>query len=229
LAEQLTEAHESAAAITADHEFVPQSSRYPVVKVLLDRVLGTILLLLSLPLIGILAVAVRIDSGGPAIFRQRRVGRTGQLFTIYKLRSMTADAPAYSYKVHIGDKSITRVGRWLRRTGLDELPQLWNVVKGDMSLIGPRPELPFIVDQYENGEHRRLSVRPGITGWWQIHHRNEVPMHLNLEYDFYYLDNLSFQLDFLIARRTMKVMIAGARGKRARARLTDGEKQASFS
>jgi len=142
---------------------------------------------------------------------------------------MAVEAPSYSYKVAIDDPRITRVGRWLRRSGLDELPQLWNVLRGDMSLIGPRPELPFIVDQYQNGERRRHEIRPGITGWWQIHHRNEVPMHLNLDYDFYYLDNMSLRLDILIAGRTIKIILAGLRHSSHRSEETDQDQIATFS
>jgi lipopolysaccharide/colanic/teichoic acid biosynthesis glycosyltransferase len=156
------------------------------------------------------SLSIRVDSKGPAIFRQRRVGRGGRLFTIYKFRTMLVDAPAYSYKVPIDDPHITHVGRWLRRTGLDELPQLWNVVRGDMSLIGPRPELPFIVEQYEDWQRARLAIRPGITGWWQINHRNGTPMHLNLEHDIHYLQNMSMALDCRIALDTIKLMIRSA-------------------
>ena len=98
-----------------------------------------------------------------------------------------------------------------------------------MSLIGPRPELPFIVEGYQNGEQRRHSIRPGITGWWQIHHRNEVPMHLNLDYDFYYINNLSFQLDLRIAKRTFTIMLEGLRNKHLRARDLGEEKIQTFS
>ena len=186
------------------------SPGYLAVKRGLDVVLGGLLLLISLPLLLVLGLAVRLDSPGPAFFRQDRVGRGGTVFTIFKLRSMTRHAPAYSYKIPQDDPRITRVGGWLRRTGLDELPQLLNVVRGDMSLIGPRPELPFIVEQCQMWEHSRLSVRPGITGWWQIHHRDDIPLHLNLEYDNFYLANLSPSLDWQIACRTIQVMLKGA-------------------
>lgn len=202
---------------------------YEVLKRCTDVAVGLILLVFAAPIIAGCAVAVRLDSRGPAFFLQRRVGRAGKHFTIYKLRSMTVEAPSYSYKVAINDPRITRVGRWLRRSGLDELPQLWNVLRGDMSLIGPRPELPFIVDQYQNGERRRHEIRPGITGWWQIHHRNEVPMHLNLDYDFYYLENMSLRLDLMIASRTIKIILAGLRPGNRGSEETDQEQIANFS
>jgi lipopolysaccharide/colanic/teichoic acid biosynthesis glycosyltransferase len=159
-----------------------------------------------------MALAIRLDCPGPVFFRQQRIGLGGRPFTIYKFRTMFADAPGYSYKVPISDGRITRVGRWLRRSGLDELPQLLNVVRGEMSLIGPRPEQPFIVDQFEPWQHTRHEVKPGITGWWQIHHRDDVPLHLNLEYDMYYLAHLSFLLDCQIAWCTLKIMVAGCVG-----------------
>ncbi len=188
---------------------VRNTGAYLAVKRLVDAVTAGTLLILTAPFMGLLAIAIRADSPGPALFRQERVGMGGRQFTIHKFRSMTKHAPTYSYKVPLDDPRITRVGRWLRRSGLDELPQLWNVLRGDMSLIGPRPELPFIVYQYEDWQQVRHSVRPGITGWWQIHHRNEVPMHLNLHYDFYYLENLSLRLDWAIARQTVKIMAKG--------------------
>jgi len=188
--------------------------------------LGLLVLGLVLPLA---ALAIKLEDGGAVFYQQERMGKYGRRFTIYKLRSMAVEAPSYSYKVAINDPRITRVGRWLRRSGLDELPQLWNVLRGDMSLIGPRPELPFIVDQYQNGERRRHEIRPGITGWWQIHHRNEVPMHLNLDYDFYYLDNMSLRLDILIARRTIKIMVAGLRHNGRRTDDAEQEQIAGFS
>jgi lipopolysaccharide/colanic/teichoic acid biosynthesis glycosyltransferase len=156
------------------------------------------------------ALAIRIGSPGPVLFRQRRVGLRGRPFTIYKFRTMSVDAPAYSYKVPMSDERITRVGVWLRRSGLDELPQLFNVLRGEMSLIGPRPEQPFIVQQFQPWQHARHQVKPGITGWWQIHHRNDVPLHLNLDYDMYYLQHQSFKLDCQIVWRTLAIVLLGA-------------------
>lgn len=185
------------------------ASWYALAKRPLDLLIGILLLVLTSPLQAIIAVLVRIDSPGPALFHQQRIGQAGKPFRIYKFRSMRRDAPAYTYKVRFSDPRVTRIGSWLRRTGLDELPQLWNVVRGDMALIGPRPEMPFIVEQYNEWQHLRHSVRPGMTGWWQVNHRNEVPMHLNVDYDIYYIDNMSLRFDLDIAWRTAKVMFRG--------------------
>ena len=149
------------------------------------------------PALAIIAISILLEDGGPVLFHQERLGRRRRPFTILKFRSMR-------------DGRITRVGRWLRRSGLDELPQLINVLLGEMSLIGPRPELPFIVEQYESWQFARHEVKPGITGWWQIHHRNDVPLHQNLDYDIYYLRNMSSSLDLTIAWRTLKIMASGA-------------------
>jgi lipopolysaccharide/colanic/teichoic acid biosynthesis glycosyltransferase len=186
-----------------------ESLAYVQVKHLVDRVLAAVFLVIAAPLLAAIALLVKMDSPGPAFFRQERIGWRGDVFTILKFRTMVTKAPAYSYKVPISDTRITDAGRWLRRSGLDELPQLWNVLRGDMSLVGPRPELPFIVEQYQGGNHPRHSLRPGITGWWQIHHRNEVPMHLNLEYDSYYVEHISPALDWQIIRTTVGLTVRG--------------------
>jgi lipopolysaccharide/colanic/teichoic acid biosynthesis glycosyltransferase len=182
---------------------------YMTVKRFVDVVAAAVVMLLLSPLMLVIALAIKRDSSGGFLFRQERVGKDGRPFTIYKFRSMVVEAPAYTFKIRSDDLRITRVGRLLRLSGLDEMPQLFNVVKGDMSLIGPRPELQFIVDQYEPWQRQRHSVTPGITGWWQIHHRNEVPMHHGVVYDLYYIENLGPRLDALIALRTVKIMLLG--------------------
>jgi lipopolysaccharide/colanic/teichoic acid biosynthesis glycosyltransferase len=169
------------------------------------------------------ALAIRLDSHGPVIFRQQRIGLRGRPFTIFKFRTMSVEAPTYSYKVDMSDLRITRVGRWLRRSGLDELPQLFNVALGEMSLIGPRPEQPFIVQQFKPWQHARHQIKPGITGWWQIHHRNDVPLHLNLDYDMYYLEHQSFRLDCQIAWRTARIMLVGAMTPHSKARAPQAD------
>jgi len=183
----------------------------------MDTLLALIFLMILSPLLCLIALAVKIGSRGPAIFLQQRVGRDGKLFTIYKFRTMSVDAPSYSYKVHRDDPRITRVGRWLRRSGLDELPQLLNVVRGEMSLVGPRPELPFIFENYYEWQTARAQVRPGITGWWQIHHRNDIPMHFNVEYDLYYIEHMSLRLDLHIALATVRIVVKGLLIKPTRA------------
>jgi exopolysaccharide biosynthesis polyprenyl glycosylphosphotransferase len=185
----------------------------------IDIIVASVALLLVSPLLIVVAVAIRMDSSGPALYRQRRVGRQGRVFTIYKFRTMINDpgqdlrmlkAPDGSlhHKVR-NDPRITRLGAWLRRTSVDELPQLLNILVGHMSLIGPRPELVEIVRQYEPWQHRRHEVRPGLTGWWQISGRSNRPMHENTELDLYYVDHLSPGLDLKILIRTVVVVIKG--------------------
>jgi exopolysaccharide biosynthesis polyprenyl glycosylphosphotransferase len=144
------------------------------------------------------------ESPGPAIFQQERVGRGGKIFQIQKFRTMYADVERYAVAPKDGsDSRITPFGRFLRITSLDELPQLFNVLKGEMSLVGPRPEMPFIVEAYDEWQRRRLSVKPGITGLWQILGRKDLPMHENLQYDFYYIRNRSLGQDLAIMARTI--------------------------
>jgi exopolysaccharide biosynthesis polyprenyl glycosylphosphotransferase len=146
---------------------------------------------------------IRRTSPGPALFKQRRVGRDERLFEMYKFRTMVADAEPYAVAPRDpADARITPYGAWLRATSIDELPQLLNVLKGEMSLVGPRPEMPFIVDSYDEWQRRRLEVKPGITGLWQILGRKDLPMHDNLQYDFYYIRNRSLALDASILIRT---------------------------
>ncbi|MDX1973638.1 MAG: sugar transferase [Candidatus Sumerlaeia bacterium] len=153
---------------------------------------------------------IRRDSPGPVFFTQQRVGRDGRLFTIYKYRTMSTQAKQYEVApTSTEDPRVTRAGAWLRKTSLDELPQLWNVLRGDMSMVGPRPEMPFIVEQYQEWEKRRLDVKPGITGLWQVIGRKNLPLHLNMQYDFYYISNQSILLDLEILIRTVPAVIYG--------------------
>lgn len=180
------------------------------VKRALDIIGSTLLLLLFMPLCLILAVLIRIQTGSSAIFRQERIGRFGRPFTLYKFRSMRPDADPYAEPPDSqNDSRVTPIGRWLRRYSLDELPQLWNVLKGDMSLVGPRPEMPFIVERYEPWQRRRLDVKPGMTGLWQILGRKDLPLRDNIEYDFYYIRNRSLLLDLVILVRTVGVVLRG--------------------
>ncbi len=191
-----------------------------VIKRLFDLALAIPVVLAAAPLLLLIAVAIRLDSPGPALFRQTRVGENGRLFTIYKFRSMRAseaeDAPsapdvAAAAAVHKrrDDPRVTRVGRLLRRTSMDELPQFFNVLKGDMSIVGPRPELPWLVAQYEDWQRERFTVPPGITGWWQINGRSDRPMHLHTEDDLYYIRNYSPWLDLRIVWRTIGAVLRG--------------------
>jgi lipopolysaccharide/colanic/teichoic acid biosynthesis glycosyltransferase len=163
---------------------------YELGKRLFDLAVSTCLLVVLAPFFAVIAVLVKATSSGPALFRQDRVGQAGQLFAMYKFRSMFEQAPSYQVSPSTADDPrITRVGRFLRRTSLDELPQFINVFLGQMSLVGPRPEMPFIVAQYNDEQRRRLTVKPGITGLWQISPHRGSPIHEHLEYDSYYLSN----------------------------------------
>ncbi len=180
---------------------------YEPVKRCLDVAIASLALIACAPLCAWIAWRVRATSPGPALFVQERVGRDGAPFQILKFRSMRGDAEAYARgPAHGGDRRVTRFGRWLRASSLDELPQLWNVLRGEMALVGPRPEMPFIVANYDAWQRRRLSVKPGVTGLWQILGRKDLPMHENLQYDFYYIRNRSLVLDAWILFKTIGVV-----------------------
>jgi len=172
-----------------------------------DRVAAALLLLLVSPLIFAIALAILMDSSGPIFFLQYRAGRFAKPFKIIKFRTMSTSTPESSLKVAPDNPCITRVGRFLRNSGIDELPNLWNVVRGDMALIGPRPEQVALLDYYRQWQHLRHLVKPGITGWWQIHHRDSEPMHLNVEKDIYYVCKQSPALDARIVLGTLWVAV----------------------
>jgi exopolysaccharide biosynthesis polyprenyl glycosylphosphotransferase len=186
-----------------------------------DLVAGAVCTLVALPVMGLVALAVRLDSPGPVLFRQQRVGENGRLFEMYKFRSMFVGADELREQVTEVDRQgnviykrqddprITRVGRFIRRTSLDELPQLFNVLRGDMSLVGPRPELPWMVEEYEPWQRKRFCVPQGITGWWQVNGRSDKPMYLHTEDDLYYVQNYSLLLDVLILWKTVWVVVRG--------------------
>jgi lipopolysaccharide/colanic/teichoic acid biosynthesis glycosyltransferase len=175
--------------------------------------------LISLPVIAVLAVAVRLESRGNPIYTQTRVGRDGAPFEIYKLRTMVSGAERIGEGLRIaaGDARITRLGAWLRRLSLDELPNLWNVLRGEMSIIGPRPTLAFQVEQYTDRQRRRLEVNPGITGWAQVNGRATLPWTERIELDIWYVEHRSLRLDLTILARTVRQVFSGAdlyRGER---------------
>ena len=182
---------------------VTTSLRYGLAKRAFDLAGSLLLLLFLSPILLVIALAVRMDSAGPIFFKQKRVGKDGRLFTMYKFRSMRTDAPVYgdSPKDSV-DPRITRVGRFLRKTSLDETVQLLNVLRGEMSLVGPRPEMPFIVDRYDQRQRQRLQVLPGITGLWQLSADREHHIHENLQYDLYYIRNRGFFLDLAVLIHT---------------------------
>jgi lipopolysaccharide/colanic/teichoic acid biosynthesis glycosyltransferase len=168
-------------------------------------------LAVAAPVLAVAAAAVKLEDGGPILFRQERVGRGGRPFRITKLRTMVPDADrlAASHALDEGDPRITRVGTWLRRTSLDELPELWNVLRGDMSLVGPRPTLAYQVERYTDHQRRRLEVRPGITGWAQVRGRASLPWPERIELDVWYVDHASPALDLRILAATVRVLVRG--------------------
>ena len=177
---------------------------YAIAKRAIDLLLSAALLMLGGTLFLLIACLIRLDSPGPALFIQRRVGRNGELFNIYKFRSMYTNAPKYDFSpVTSDDPRITRIGRFLRRTSLDELPQLINVLLGNMSLVGPRPEMPFIVQDYTPEHRQRLQVIPGITGLWQLSADRAFLIHENIQYDLYYIRNRGFFMDIAILVHTL--------------------------
>jgi exopolysaccharide biosynthesis polyprenyl glycosylphosphotransferase len=182
---------------------------YEPSKRLIDVVGALAGLVVLSPLMYWCARRIRRESPGPAIFRQRRVGRDGATFQIHKFRTMHCDANEYAVAPDDpADPRITRFGRWLRATSIDELPQLFDVLLGHMSLVGPRPEMPFIVEEYDEWQKRRLAVKPGVTGLWQILGRKDLPMHENLQYDFYYIRNRSLAHDVSIMIRTIGAVLS---------------------
>jgi lipopolysaccharide/colanic/teichoic acid biosynthesis glycosyltransferase len=173
-------------------------------------VAGTGLVLAS-PFLALATLATKLEGGGPVFYRQTRVGRNGEDFEVLKLRSMVVGAEnlGAGYAVDEGDARITRVGRVLRRTSIDELPQLWNVVRGDMSIIGPRPTLRYQVEQYDENQRRRLDIRPGLTGWAQVHGRASLPWAERIELDVWYVDHRSPRVDLEILLRTPLALFRG--------------------
>jgi exopolysaccharide biosynthesis polyprenyl glycosylphosphotransferase len=181
-----------------------------VAKRSMDIILAIVLGILSLPFAAAACLMIKLDSQGPALFKQTRMGKEGELFEMYKFRTMDREAiPFERAPKDDKDPRITTVGRWLRRTSLDELPQIINVIRGEMSFVGPRPEMPFIVEQYHGWQRQRLSVKPGITGLWQIMGRKDLPLEENLEYDFFYIRNQSIFLDIAILIRTIPTVLMG--------------------
>jgi exopolysaccharide biosynthesis polyprenyl glycosylphosphotransferase len=197
------------------------TARQRAQKRIFDVVVASLILLAILPVMAVIALAVKLSSPGPVLFKQERVGENGKLFRIYKFRSMVKNAEALQTAVNVmdgegntihkrrNDPRVTGIGKIIRKTSLDELPQLINVIKGDMSLVGPRPELPWLVAQYEPWQHRRFDVPQGITGWWQINGRSDTPCHLSVDKDVYYIENYSFWLDIKILVLTVPALLKG--------------------
>ena len=181
------------------------------IKRVLDIIIASLLFIfVFIPTYPIIWLLIKLDSKGSIIFKHKRVGKDGKIFTLYKYRTMQKEVnPFQVAPFDQNDPRITKFGRFLRKTSLDELPQLINVLKGEMSMVGPRPEMPFIVEGYDEWQKRRLDVKPGITGLWQVVGRKNLPLHMNLEYDFYYIKNQSLLLDLSIIIRTIPAVILG--------------------
>jgi len=199
---------------------------YPALKRLLDLALALLAIVALAPVFAVIAVSIVVDSGFPILYRQERVGRNGCRFPILKFRSMRAGANSQVHVEYVqsllraeapcarglykigGDKRVTRVGSFLRRSSLDELPQLWNVVRGEMSLVGPRPDVPYSVEEYAPWALRRFEVQPGITGLWQVSGRSKLSIQEMLRLDVAYVDRRSLRLDIEILLRTIPAVIS---------------------
>jgi lipopolysaccharide/colanic/teichoic acid biosynthesis glycosyltransferase len=182
-----------------------------------DFIFAAIALILLSPLFILVIIAIRLETPAPAIFRQTRIGFNGRPFTIFKFRTMIVDRRQSNRPLDGPDRRkrhktpndprVTRVGKLLRLTSIDELPQLINILRGEMSFIGPRPELVEIVERYASWQHQRHVVRPGLSGWWQIHGRSDLPMHEHTELDIHYVENISFRMDMFILLRTVRIVL----------------------
>ena len=178
-------------------------------KRLMDLTASSLGLLLLAPLFVLIGVAIKLDSAGPVFFSQTRIGQGGRPFRIFKFRSMVMDAENKGTGVFVkeGDERITRVGKLLRHTSLDEIPQLLNILRSEMSLVGPRPTLPYQVERYDARQSKRLTVKPGLTGWAQVKGRNALSWPERIELDLWYVDNCSLGLDLWILWKTLGVVV----------------------
>lgn len=213
------DANNSPRAVPVVHE---QGMYEKVSKPVVDRIAGAVLSILTFPLIMILVPLIWANLGRPAIFKQVRIGRFGREFTVYKLRTMESDRRDSSSPIGHTDRRVnhkstsdprhTSVGRFLRKWSLDEIPQFWNLAIGDMSLVGPRPELPEIVNKYEPWQHRRHEVRPGITGLWQVSARGDAPMHEATDIDIDYVEEIGLVEDLRIVLSTPQAVLGSKKG-----------------
>ena len=192
----------------------------------LDIVISLIALIILSPVLLVTAVAVKLDSAGPVIFKQERLGVKGKVYTMYKFRSMTVGAEKSGVYSNKHDARVTKVGKIIRATSIDELPQLINILKGDMSLIGPRPALtyhPWTWDKYTDEQKRMFDVRPGITGWAQVHGRKDVEWHKRIELNVWYVDHMSFALDVKILFMTVGKVLTNADNENKGATVDSGK------
>jgi lipopolysaccharide/colanic/teichoic acid biosynthesis glycosyltransferase len=177
----------------------------------LDVAISVAALIVAAPVLALAAVAIRLETHGHPVYRQRRVGRGGEPFELYKLRTMVSGAETMGtgLVVDAGDERITRLGAWLRRTSLDEVPNLINILRGEMSLVGPRPTVQVQVDRYSQRQRHRLHARPGLTGWAQVNGRASLPWHERIELDLWYIEHASLRLDARILARTVRMAVTG--------------------
>ncbi|HEX3277329.1 MAG TPA: sugar transferase [Thermoleophilaceae bacterium] len=177
----------------------------------LDLAVASLVLAITSPLLAVAALLIKLESRGPVFYRQRRVGRDGQPFDLWKLRTMVPGAESMGAGIYVveGDTRITRVGRRLRRFSLDELPNLVNVIKGEMAVVGPRPTVQEQVDRYTERQRRRLEVKPGITGWAQVNGRTSLPWPERIELDVWYVEHRSLALDLRILAKTARLLATG--------------------
>jgi lipopolysaccharide/colanic/teichoic acid biosynthesis glycosyltransferase len=193
-------------------------------KYAVDRILAPAVMAALAPLMGAIAVAIKLDDGGKVFFRQDRVGEHGKTFRIWKFRTMVWNAweVGQGY-VPEGTNLITRVGRFLRKTSLDELPQIFNILAGEMSFVGPRPTLAEQVERYTPEQRRRLTVRPGVTGWAQVHGRNTLPWSQRIKYDLEYVEKASLLFDLQVIAQTLPMVLKGqgVRSDQTRSQVDD--------
>jgi lipopolysaccharide/colanic/teichoic acid biosynthesis glycosyltransferase len=177
----------------------------------LDLLVASLALAIAAPLLALAAILIKLESRGPVFYRQRRVGRAGEPFELWKLRTMVPGAESMGAGIYVveGDPRITRTGRLLRRFSLDELPNLVNVLRGEMAIVGPRPTVQEQVDRYTDRQRRRLEVKPGITGWAQVNGRTSLPWPERIELDVWYVEHRSLRLDLRILARTIRMLATG--------------------
>lgn len=212
---QLTKTYEQELNTTRAYKpiGIENKKKYTYIKRQLDFLLALIAIVLTTPIVISTAILIRIESKGPAFFKQKRLGLNGKEFNVIKLRSMRIDAEKNGAQwASKNDSRVTRIGAFIRKTRIDELPQLWNILKGDMSLVGPRPERPIFADKFTKeipGFEKRLMVKPGLTGWAQVNGGYDITPKEKLYLDLYYIQNRSLKLDTVIVMKTFKVVLTG--------------------
>lgn len=176
----------------------------------MDILLSLVGIIVLSPFMLVIGIIIRLDSKGKALFTQERIGKDGKKFLMFKFRTMRRDTDEQEFAPRSPrDERVTKVGKFLRRTSLDELPQLFNILIGQMAIVGPRPEMSFIVKNYTKLQRARLLIKPGLTGLWQLAGRKDLPLHENVEFDLYYIERQSLLLDLIIFLKTFRVVLNG--------------------